>query len=230
MTTNRNPEPGSGLYLISAYPQGTAEWRADRAGKATGSKANCITAEGRTKGAEAVTRRDYRFQLVAERMSGSSMEESFVSKEMAWGTEQEPFARMAFEALTGEIVEEAGFLYRPDMPIGCSLDGFTGNRRGIFEAKCPKMATHIEYLLANRIPPAYVDQLSHNLWVTGCEYVDFCSFDPRWPEALQLFHVRAMRNEFDLKGYEAKLLQFVGEVDALEMQLLARAMKLKVAA
>lgn len=218
------------LYLVSSHPQNTPEWKADRAGKATGSKANCIVAEGRTKGTEAVTRRDYKFQLVAERMNGAPAEDGFVSKEMAWGTEQEPFARMAFEAATGEIVEEAGFLYRPDMPVGCSLDGFTGGRRGIFEAKCPKMATHIEYLLAARVPPEYVAQITHNLWVTGAEYVDFVSFDPRWPDYLQLFHVRAMRNEFDLAGYEAKLMQFLREVDALEAQLRARMTPLKVAA
>lgn len=225
-----NPAPGAGLYLVSTHAQGTPEWRADRAGKATGSKAHCIGAEGRTKGTEATTRKDYRFQLVAERMNGAPIEEGYVSKEMQWGTEQEPFARMAFEAMTGEFVEEAGFLYRPDMPVGCSLDGFTGGRKGIFEAKCPKMATHIEYLLANRIPPEYVAQLTHNLWVTGAEYVDFVSFDPRWPEALQLLHVRALRNEFDLQGYEAKLLQFLREVDALEAQLRERSGLLKVAA
>ena len=133
---------------------------------------------------------------------------------------------MAFEALTGEIVEEAGFLYWPSLPIGCSLDGFTGGRKGIFEAKCPKMATHIEYLLAGRIPPEYVDQLTHNLLVTGAEYADFVSFDPRWPEHLQLFYVRAMRNEFDLKGYEAKLMQFIKEVDVLEAQLRARVLRM----
>lgn len=218
------------LYIVSNHPQGSPEWRADRAGKATGSKANCITAEGRTKGVEATTRRDYRIQLVAERLSGMAGEEGFVSKEMSWGTEQEPFARMAFESLTGEIVEEAGFLYRPDIAAGCSLDGFVGlDRRGIFEAKCPKTATHVAYLLAGRVPPEYVPQVTHNLWVTGCEFVDFCSFDPRLP-GLELFHVRAERNEFDIKGYEAKLLQFISEVDALEIQLRALRQPLAIAA
>lgn len=213
------------IYTICQHEQGTPEWKADRAGKGTGSKAKCVVAEGRTKGVEAVTRRDYRVQLVAERLSGCANDEEFVTKEMQWGIDHEADARLAYEIETGELVERVGFLYRADMAAGCSLDGFVSERRGIWEAKCPKTATHISYLLAARIPPEYVPQITHNLLMTGADFVDFVSYDPRLPESLQLFHIRAQRSEFDVAGYEAELRKFLKEVDGLEAQLRARTLK-----
>ena len=56
--------------------------------------------------------------------------------------------------------------------------------------------------------------MTHNLWVTGAQWCDFVSFDPRFPEHLQLFVVRVARKDVDLKGYEAKALAFLAEVDA----------------
>jgi hypothetical protein len=211
-------------YLLSPHEQGTPEWYADRVGKVTGSKADCVKAEGKTKGTEATTRRNYRIQIVTERLTGVSQEEDgYQSRDMLAGKEQEPFGRMKMEAETGLIVEEAGFAYMPDLPIGCSVDGFVDGRRGIVEGKCPKSATHIAYLQANRLPPEYVWQVTHNAYVTDAEFAYFFSYDPRLPENLQLLVVRIERAELPIKEYEAKLMQFLSECDALEQQLRKRA-------
>lgn len=197
-----------------------------RAGKATGSRADCIFAKGRTAGAEATTRRNYRVQLVSERLTGTPQEDVFVSKDMQWGTENEPFARMAYEAATGSVVREAGFAYLPDLAAGCSVDGFIDDDKdgdGVLEVKCPKSAIHINYLQANRLPPEYVDQATHEVWITDAAFLDFASFDPRMPEKLQLFRVRVYRKEFDLAAHEVGVRQFLSEVDALEQQLRMRA-------
>ncbi len=212
------------VYLISPHPQGTAEWKAARAGKATASKAKEILAKGKS-GGEAYTRRDYRFQLVTERLIGSPQDDTFVNDAMRWGTENEPFARMAYEAATGNLVEEVGFAYLPHVAAGVSVDGFVEERRGFTEYKCPKSATHIAYLQAARLPPEYVPQVTHGFWITGCEFCDFASYDPRLPEALQFFHVRVERNEVDVAGYEIEVRKFLSEVDALEAQLRGRMLK-----
>lgn len=206
-------------YLVSEHPQGTPEWRQVRAGKATGSMACDILAK--IKVGEAAARRDYRVQLVTERLTGAPVEDSYQSKEMLWGTEQEPFARMAYEAMTGEMVREAGFVYLPDLPAGCSVDGFIG-ADGIFEAKCPKSATHVKYLMAGKLPSDYVAQVTHNLWITGRSFADFVSFDPRMPEELQIFHVRVQRSELGMDAYEAELLKFLAECADLETALRGR--------
>jgi YqaJ-like viral recombinase domain len=203
-------------YLVSEHPQGSEEWKLARAGKATGSRAGDILAKIKT--GEAAARRDYRVQLVTERLTGVPVENGFVSKDMEWGIEQEPFARMAYEEATGAIVNEAGFLYLPDIQSGCSVDGLIAGG-GLFEAKCPKSATHISYLLAKRIPPAYEPQLIHNLWITGEPFADFVSFDPRMPAHLQLFRARMERDEALIREHEVEVLTFLVGVDELVSQL-----------
>jgi predicted phage-related endonuclease len=205
--------------IFSEHAQGTPEWKVDRAGRATGSRAKDILAK--IKSGEAAARRNYRTQLVIERLTGEPVESGFVSKEMQWGTDQEPFARMAFEAATGLLVEQVGFIYPPDRMIGCSLDGLIRDRKqiGIWEAKCPTSATHIEYLTEKRIPPEYKPQILHNVLVTGADFADFTSFDPRMPKKLQLFTVRWQRNEDEIKAYEAELMAFLKEVDSLHTDL-----------
>lgn len=208
-------------FLLSDAEQGSDAWRAARAGKATGSRAADILAKLKS-GGEAASRKDYRTQLVVERLVGAPAEDGFVSKEMLRGTEMEPYARMAYEGKTREMVEEAGFTYLPTIAAGCSVDGFVADRKGLLECKCPKTSTHITYLLANRLPPEYEPQLIHNLWITGCQFADFVSFDDRLPVELQLFHIRVERDEARVAAHEAEVLKFLAEVDELEAQLRAR--------
>lgn len=207
-------------YILSEHPQGTAEWKADRAGKATGSRAADILAK--IKSGEAADRRNYRVQLVTERLTGSPQEDGFINDAMKWGTETEPFARMAYESRFGMMVREAGFAYLPDLPVGCSVDGFIEGG-GLLEIKCPKSATHIEYLQGGKLPSKYEPQILHNLWVTGEPFADFISFDPRLPDYLQLFHVRYTPTPEALKTYEDELMLFLVSVDELEKDLRRRA-------
>lgn len=204
-------------YTIHTAPQGTPEWLAARAGCATGSRAGDILA--RIKSGEAAARRDYRYQLAAERLTGKPQDDVFVNAAMQWGTEQEPFARMAYEAATGNIVRETGFLRLDGQYVGCSLDGDVDDMAGIIEIKCPKTATHIEYLTACNVPTKYLPQIRHNLHVSGAQWCDFISFDPRLPDNLQLLVVRVSRADADVEGYAAELQQFLAEVSALENQL-----------
>jgi|SRR6185503_3476207 len=210
-------------FIVSPHAQGTQEWLQDRAGKATGSRAADILAT--IKSGEAAARRDYRLELAIERMTGSPAPQGFISAEMAWGTEQEPFARMAYEEQTGRIVSESGFVYLPDVMAGCSVDGFIdeSGSLGIWEAKCPKSFTHISYLRANKLPSAHEPQVLHNMWVTGADFCDFVSFDPRLSGKLQLFTIRVERNEAAMKEYEEKLLTFLAEVDEEHKQLMRMA-------
>lgn len=205
--------------IICEHPQGTPEWLADRAGRATGSRAKDILAK--IKSGEAAARRNYRVQLATERLTGTPQESGFVSKEMQWGTDNEPFARMAYESATGSLVTEMGFIYLPDMMVGCSVDGLIEEkgRVGVFEAKCPISATHVEYLVAGKLPPEYKPQILHNVYVVGADFADFVSYDPRMPEKLQLFKVRWERNEAEIKEYEAELLAFLSEVDRVHKSL-----------
>lgn len=202
----------SGRFTLSDAPQGSEEWKLARAGKATGSRADCINAGGK-----GITRRKYMVQLVAERLTGQPQEEGYQSKAMQDGTANEPFARMGYEAETGELVTQAGFASL-SIPAGCSVDGFVGES-GILECKCPTPHVHVDYMERMRVPPDYVAQVTHNLWVTGAEFVDFVSYCPLMPEGLDLVIVRADRSEFDIKAHEEAVLRFLAETEAMEKRL-----------
>jgi len=203
-------------YILSTAAQGTDQWYLDRLGRATSSRAEDIVADEKT-----AAWRDYLCQLAVERITGKIGEDDYVSREMKHGIEQEPFARMAFEEATGALVETAGFAYLPTIMAGCSVDGFIEDD-GIFEAKCPKSATHIAYILAGVMPTKYVPQVTHNLWITGRKYAEFVSFDPRMPGPLQLFRVRVERDEAAIAAYEKRVMRFLFEVKDLEQTLRER--------
>jgi hypothetical protein len=93
------------------------------------------------------------------------------------------------------------------------------NLHGIIEIKCPKSATHIQYLLDNKVPSKYIPQITHNLWITGAHWADFISFDPRLPEHLQLFICRVNAADLDLATYAEKACAFLAEVETLTNQL-----------
>jgi len=204
------------MIFIDA-PQGSDEWLQARAGLLTGSRAADMLAA--IKSGEAAARRDYRIQLVTERLTGRPAEQCFISAEMTWGAETEPMARAAYECATGNLVRETGFIRLTSLMAGCSLDGDVDGLDGIIEIKCPKSATHIQYLLDNKVPSKYIPQITHNLWITGAQCADFISFDPRLPEHLQLFICRVNAADLDLATYAEKACAFLAEVETLTNQL-----------
>lgn len=206
-------------FTICTAEQRSDEWRRARAGRVTGSKASDLLANGKGR-AEAVSRRDYRCQLLAERLTGQPQDDTYVNAAMQWGIDQEANAFKAYEDFGGHMVRRTGFLACNELPIGCSLDGDVDNFTGIIELKCPKTATHLKYLRAGVVPPDYVPQIVHNLLVSGAQWCDFASFDPRLPEPLQLFVVRHQRDDKEIASYELALSLFLSELerDVAEMR------------
>lgn len=213
-------------FTIHDCPQRSPEWFAARAGKLTGSKAALVTDFLKTgaKG-ESAKRRDYRLQLVCERLTGLPQEDGdgYVNDSMQRGIDLEPAAFAVYEALTGNLAHKSGFLSHLTLPVGCSLDGQIDSFTGILEIKCPKTATHLSYWRGPSVAPAdYLPQITHNLWVTGAAWCDFLSFDDRLPAHLQTFLVRVKREDVDIAAYEAAAMKFLAEVDAEVADLKAR--------
>ena len=198
-------------FHIVDHPQRSIEWFAARAGRLTGSRAADILA--RIKTGEAAARRDYRLQLVAERLTGAPQEDGFVNAAMQRGIDCEPLAFAAYEAATGEMVRRTGFICADDLMVGCSLDGDISDFEGIVELKCPKTSTHLAYFKQGGMPAAYLPQVTHNMWVTAAKWCDFVSWDDRPPPALRLFKVRVHAKDVDLEGYDAAAMQFLAEVE-----------------
>jgi putative phage-type endonuclease len=198
--------------------QRTEEWFSARLGKVTASRVADVLAK--IKSGESASRKNYKMELVVQRLT-NKQGESFTNAAMEWGTEQEPFARMAYEAHTGTFVKEEGFVDHPTIEgFGCSPDGIVGE--GLIEIKCPNTANHIETVLENKAPSKYIPQMQCQMAVTGAKWCDFVSFDPRVPEDLQLFVVRVERDQEYIDAMEVEVKQFLSEVLDLFNQLKAR--------
>lgn len=199
--------------------QRTENWFAARLGKVTGSRVADVIAK--TKTGYSASRANYLAQLAIERMTNQPSE-SFSNAAMQWGTDQEPFARSNYETITGNLVEEVGFITHPEIEMsGASPDGFVG-MEGLIEIKCPNSATHIEYIKGEKPPAKYLPQMAFQLACTGREWCDFMSYDPRMPEGLQVFLVRYHRNDDYIAEIEAEIKTFLTEVDTTVADLLAK--------
>jgi hypothetical protein len=97
---------------------------------------------------------------------------------------------------------------------GCSPDGIVGDLDGLVEAKCPLAATHLEYLRTGVVPDEYMKQIIHQLWITGAQWCDWISYNPDFPDPLQLKLVRVPRDEAAIASYELAARLFLDEVQA----------------
>ena len=201
---------------MNEIEQRTEEWFAARLGKVTASRVVDVMAK--TKTGYSASRDNYMAQLVVERITGEKAE-SFTNAAMQWGTDQEPFARAAYEAATGVLVDELGFVPHPTIEgAGASPDGLVGDD-GLVEIKCPNTATQIETLLTGAIPSKYVAQMQFQMACTGRAWCDFVSFDPRMPAKAQMFVKRLNRDDEYIANMEGEIQKFLAELDAKVQQL-----------
>ncbi len=191
--------------------QGTDEWLAARIGKCTGSRFHDACSYTRS-GSETAARRNYKYQLVAERLTGQQ-QDFYTNRAMDWGTATEDSARLAYEFKSGNEVDQAGMLVHPKLAdVGFSPDGLVGED-GAIEIKCPETSTHIQTLTSGKIPAKYMEQVLGVMWVTGRKWCDFISYDPRLPEDLQMIVIRLERNEKQVNQLDEDIQEFLSEVD-----------------
>jgi putative phage-type endonuclease len=197
--------------------QGSDEWKTARLGHVSASCVADVMAKG--KSGEAATRAKYKSKLIAERMTGQS-QDSYSNAAMEWGVEQESFARMAYEVSRETFVDKTGFWKHPTIAwLGVSPDGLVG-ADGLVEIKCPNSSTHVDYLRANKVPADYYKQIQCQLWVTGRNWCDFISFDPRMKnERNKLFIVRTERDEELIAEMEQEVLKFLAEIEDITNNL-----------
>jgi len=198
--------------------QGTTDWFAIRLGKVTASRVADVIAK--TKTGYSTSRENYMAQLVVERLTQTKAE-SYTNAAMQWGTDQEPFARAAYEAAQGVMVEEVGFVPHPTIEwAGASPDGLVGGEgEGLVEIKCPNTATMIEALLTGKVPTKYFTQMQFQMACTGTKFCDYVVFDPRMPAKAQLFVTRVNRDDAYIAEIEAEIVKFLAEVESQVQQL-----------
>lgn len=189
--------------------QGTDEWKMLRLGKVTASRVKDIVAT--TKTGYSTSRDKYMTQLLLERLT-NTVAESYSNDAMSWGTEQEPFARAAYEAAKSVMVDQVAFVNHPTIEMaGASPDGLV-NDDGLVELKCPMSHTHLESLLGG-LDDQYKVQVNWQMACTGRKWTDLCSFDPRFPAELQLVIKRFERDDTYIATLEKEVIKFLTELD-----------------
>lgn len=189
------------------------EWRALRCGLVTASRC-CDVAAITKKGEEGAARRHYRAEVISERLTNIPADlNRYVSREMQWGIDKEPFARAAYEMMRDVMVDAGGFVTHPTLAnFGASPDGLVG-LDGLVQIKCPNTSTHLEWKLEGVVPVEHATQMLAELACTGRQWNDFVSFDPRLPEHMQLFVRRLYRDDKLIALLEGEVAHFNAEID-----------------
>lgn len=197
--------------------QGTSEWLAIRAGRFTGSRFADLMAI--TRSGPSTSRANLITTLALERLTGEP-EQTYQNDAMRRGSELEPLARGAYEAHTGELVTCVAFVVHPSLDFcGVSPDGLLGDD-GLLEIKCPaSQAKHLAYLRQDAHALEYRWQIQGQLWVTGRQWCDAVSYDPRFPAGLQLAIARVHRDEKAIKELETACIAADAEVNAIVEEL-----------
>lgn len=199
------------------HAQGSPEWLAARKGCITGSRFKDAR-EKLAKGGPSKAQLQYAMDTARERVGGT-VPPKFANAAMRTGTEQEPHARMHYEAITGNLVQEVGFITTDDGLFGLSSDGLIGDD-GVLEVKTMVSSDTLFTAVADGDLSAYIDQCNGYLWLLGRQWVDLVLWAPDL-EAIGLAMTihRITRDEAAIESLEADLLAFAGRVDGYEEAL-----------
>ena len=192
-----------------------------RCGRVTASEvadALAFLKRGDKKGGDTEARKKYKARVVAEILTGEPDMDGYVTSFMSRGTDNEPYARAAYEVAQDVSVDTVGFILHPTIErAGASPDGIVGDRGGL-EIKCPSSANHIKYLDEQILPEEYEPQVMFNLACSGQEWWDFVSYDDRLKRH-PLFIKRVYRDESRIAEIEQGVMTFLADVDNLIARL-----------
>lgn len=207
--------------------QESQDWMLARAGKFTASRATALMA--RTKTGYGAARGELLTLLAVERLTGQCVP-TYQNAAMQRGIDMEAEARDAYSFETGCAVIECGFIAHDTLPhTGASPDGLIGDL-GLVEIKCPaNMEKHLDAIRNGAHAQEYRWQLQHQMLVTGRAWVDAVSYDPRFPDGLQLAITRVHRDETATNELMHAIRVANEEVESIVSELRARISQEKAA-
>lgn len=201
--------------IYSTAPQGTDEWLAERVGVITASRFK--DARDKLKSGQPSSKAlEYAYDVARERCGGKAPQ-VFQNAAMRFGQEQEPLARAAYEAQTGALVTEAGFICDDERIFGCSVDGMVGDD-GLIEVKTIVSSEVLFRVIVEGDHSDYLDQINGALWMLGRKWCDLILWAPDLPS---MKVVRIDRNEDAIDKLVADLADFAKRVDDYTAKLLA---------
>jgi len=203
-------------------PQGDDAWLHLRAGKITASR--CKDARDTLKtGKPSQKQIAYAAQVAVEHIAGRPVDQVFQNWQMKEGHVQEPLARIAYEELTGHLVEEVGAFATDDDHFLYSPDGTVGDD-GLIEIKSLFSPDRIIQIVAGEDYSDFEDQCMFGLWLTGRKWIDLIVWAPALESiGLAMTIKRIERDDDAIESMERDLLAFASMVRKFESQLRIKA-------
>lgn len=171
--------------MLEAITQRSPEWYAKRNGKFTSSRINDLMGiKGLGKTGET-----YAFELAVDIVEGRN-DDDFMSYDMKVGVETEPYAFDQFrqnKSIEFLEVNTCDF-FELNSNTGGSPDGIVSDN-SVLEIKCPKPNKLFRLVVDGLIDQVYIDQMQHQMWVTGCKqayFFNYCIYngEPKWHEII----------------------------------------------
>jgi hypothetical protein len=202
--------------IIRDVTQGSLAWMELRIGRIGGSRMADLLTEGRG-GAESLTRRKYKNELIRERLTGKKID-SYKTPAMQRGIDLEPMARAWYEVKHNVFVDQVAIVKHPTIENAqCSPDGIIfADKPYLIEIKVPDPQNHLDNLLTGgKQLEQYFDQC---MWQLACmpemEFCDLISFDPDLT-GLEGFVKRIYRDDEYIKNMEDKVSLFLQEIETI---------------
>ena len=202
------------MKIIREIEQGSDEWHKLRMGVATASNFSKIVT---STGEISKTIDSYALELATEFFL-TKPEESYKSAAMERGTELEPEARQVYEENGLISVEQVTFIKSDCGNYGYSPDGLV-DEDGLIEIKCPQDTTHLDYIIKNKLPTTYKNQVQGGLMVSGRKWCDFVSYHPNFQEDKKLFIIRVERDEEFISKLKAGIDLVIKKRDKILQQV-----------
>jgi hypothetical protein len=195
--------------------QRSLEWRMARVGHVTASKVGDIV-RVKKNGEATADRANYFDLIIAERMTGQPQDWKEI-RSLEDRAKLEPEARGWYSLITGNDVDEVGFIKHPTIEMaGCSPDGMIRKTGGL-EIKCLDAKNHIKLFsptTRDTILIDYLPQVHFNLACTGRKWWDFISYNKTMQdEAMRMFHLTIKRDDHIIAKIESAVTAFLAEVE-----------------
>ena len=198
--------------IVETFDQQSSAWFKQKSGRPSPSRFSEILTP---TGQESKSWRRYALDLICEKHSPEDKIE-ITSHWLERGNLLEPDARAYYEFIKDVKVEEVGLVYLDEKKEICgSPDGLVGDDGGI-EIKSPKAQTHIETLLANKMPLSHVPQVQGYLWICQREWIDFVSYHPNYKWLCD----RQYRDEVYITKLKSILAIFLERMAEIEKQII----------
>jgi len=200
---------------MSMSAEQKAAWLNARAGKLTASRM-ADAMDFRKDGKPSAGRMKYMRELLAERLTGSSMPH-FVTPAMEHGLEYEDEAVDVFVARFPQYeIRQSRFYEHPTLEnFGATPDREVG-ADGLLEVKAPNTATFLEWVMGGVVPPEHVPQMCAQLLCSGKTWCGFLAYDPRIrDEGKRLFMRKYEPTAEELAAVAAAAESFLEELDAM---------------